>query len=627
MSQEAGTPLSSLENAIRRRLQGLAVQLDLRVVGAPPPGPIARSAQPLLAVRVTACSIHLACFAPAALVGAPCPECLDRRLMSMRTTGEQWAAQLGYPTEGNGAPFLIDSVCDTIGLLCRATSTHVLDGSRQQVWTLELPSQEVRRDELFADAFCSTCASGACASEEQARLALRAHVAARSGSSRIRGLLDYELPVNALVNPVCGAAAPSAIPGYVQSITAPVFGDYIQRAFDARPRTVTWSGLCLRTAESRVAGLLEALERQAGMLAHPAAVAAVDSYDKLAGRAMDPSLCFAYSEESYALGLGLTRFDKAMPIEWVWGYSLMQRRPLLVPRQLVYYDRIHPERRIKLIDNNSSGCALGACYEEAILKGLYELVERDSFVIAWHRRLSLPRIDPDSCLDRKTRLLLNRVDHLGFDIKLLDGRMDLKIPSVIALALRRDDEVGSLTVGAAASLDPEDAVRSALLECATTIVEIPAMFRAKEQHVRGLALDYSKVHAVMDHALLYAIPEMAARVTWLYSNPLQRSFDDCYRAERAWYAQGDIGADLEKVVCELQRCGLGEAVVVDLTTPEQHQLGLYTVRVIVPGLAPIDFGHPRNRVEHLPRLRTAPAVAGLAPAELSGRNPLPHPFP
>jgi ribosomal protein S12 methylthiotransferase accessory factor len=478
-------PLSSLEIAIRRCLQGLAVQLDLRFVGAPPPSAIPRSAQPLLAVRVTACSIHLACFAPYAPIGEPCPECLDRRMMSMRTKGEQWAAQLGYWTEGNGAPFLIDSVCDTVGLLCRAVSTRSVNRKRQQVWTLDLPSQEVRLDELFSDAFCSTCASATCTSAEQAMLALRAHVPARSGSSRICGLLDYELPVNALVNPICGAAAPLAIPGYVQSITAPVFGDYVQRAFDARPRTVSWSGLCLRTAESRVAGLLEALERQAGMLAHPKAIVAIDSYEQLADHAMDPSLCFAYSEESYALGLGLTRFDKTMPIEWVWGYSLMQRRPLLVPRQLAYYDRIHPERRTKLIDNNSSGCALGACHEEAILKGLYELVERDSFVIAWHRQLSLPRIDPDSCQDRKTRLLLNRVDHLGFDIKLLDGRMDLRIPSVIALALRRDDDVGSLTVGAAASLDPDEAVRSALLECATTIVEIPAMFRAQEQHVRG----------------------------------------------------------------------------------------------------------------------------------------------
>src|SRR6185437_472110 len=104
----------------------------------------------------------------------------------------------------------------------------------------------------------------------------------------------------------------------------------------------------------------------------------------------------------------------------------------------------------------------------------------DSFVLAWHRQLSLPHIDPASCTDRKTRLVLNRMDYLGFDISLLDGRLDMKVPTVIAVARRRDGQLGAMTVGGCASLDPNEAVRSALLECATSIVEMPAMFNAQE---------------------------------------------------------------------------------------------------------------------------------------------------
>jgi ribosomal protein S12 methylthiotransferase accessory factor len=621
-------PLALLGGAIAHHLRGHAVQLDLRFLAAQPHVAAGSGGEPTLVVRISAGFAHLAYFPATSAVGAPCPECFDRRALSMRTIEEQWAAHHGYWAEGVSSPFLLDTMCDTIGLLCAAQCEQAAARpGAQEVWTLDLASNEVRVDELLADSFCTSCSPSLFPTEENSQLALRERLRAQSGLGRMVPLLDFKLPAKALINPVCGAAAPAAIPGYVQSITAPVFAQYLQRAFESRARVVGWSGLCLRTDESSAAGLLEALERQAGMLAHPSATATVDSYRNLGERAMDPTLCFAYSEQCYEANLGLTRYDHDMAIEWVWGYSLMQRRPIMVPRQMAYYDRIHTDRRIKLADNNSSGCALGSCYEEAILKGLCELIERDSFVLAWHRQLSLPHIDPASCTDRKTRLVLNRMDYLGFDISLLDGRLDMKVPTVIAVARRRDGQLGAMTVGGCASLDPNEAVRSALLECATSIVEMPAMFNAQEKRIRSLVHDFSRVETVMDHSLLYAIPEMAAKLSWLHTNPTRRSFADSYRDDRDWHAQGDIGADLNKILRELGRCGIDDAVVVDLTTPEQRLLDLRTVRVIVPGLAPIDFGHPRNRVEHLPRLRLAPAAAGLASPAGHVGNVLPHPFP
>lgn len=70
-------------------------------------------------------------------------------------------------------------------------------------------------------------------------------------------------------------------------------------------------------------------------------------------------------------------------------------------------------------------------------------------------------------------------------------------------------------------------------------------------------------------------------------------------------------------------------VVVDQTLPEQRALGLHTVKVLVPGLIPIDFGWSRQRARHMPRTRTALREAGLRDTDLTadGLNPAPHPFP
>lgn len=72
-----------------------------------------------------------------------------------------------------------------------------------------------------------------------------------------------------------------------------------------------------------------------------------------------------------------------------------------------------------------------------------------------------------------------------------------------------------------------------------------------------------------------------------------------------------------------------DVIVVDQTMPEQRELGLTTVSVIVPGLLPIDFGWTRQRALDMPRLRTALGAAGLRPGELTDAelNLAPHPFP
>src|SRR5690606_41973306 len=68
---------------------------------------------------------------------------------------------------------------------------------------------------------------------------------------------------------------------------------------------------------------------------------------------------------------------------------------------------------------------------------------------------------------------------------------------------------------------------------------------------------------------------------------------------------------------------------VDQTAPEQRALGLHTVKVLVPGLLPLDFGWTRQRARHLPRTFTALREAGLRPGDLTEAdlNPGPQPYP
>ena len=75
------------------------------------------------------------------------------------------------------------------------------------------------------------------------------------------------------------------------------------------------------------------------------------------------------------------------PMDWVWGYSFLQERPILVPELLAYYSLSCGEG---FVYETSNGCALGGSLEEAIFHAIMEVVERDSFLLTWYARLPSP---------------------------------------------------------------------------------------------------------------------------------------------------------------------------------------------------------------------------------------------
>lgn len=580
-----------------------------------------------LVVRISGRNLHFARFPANKSDGCdrPCAECFDRRCIAWFSADAQWVIGLGYRLNGCPEYSLVTSATLVMANLLALRMTGMENDGPEDVLSFDLLTHEVTGAGLLPDPFCS-CAQADDGGAPRP-LVLRESLAAPLGDIRLKHLNDYDLPVRALVNPVCGAVGRGHIPGYAQTITAPVFGQYWQREVASKPRSVGWSGLCLRRADSELVGMLEALERQGGMqppTAPPFAIAA--TLRQLGAQAMDPTLSLAYNEESFARKLGLTRFGPDLACNWTWGHSLKQGRPVLVPTALAFYHRPGASDPVKLVDNNSSGCAMGSCVEEALLKSLLELIERDSFVITWLRMLSLPKIDPASVADDRVQLLASRLDYLGVDLSLLDARLDIDVPVIIAVARRRDKGLGAMAIGAAAHINPVEAIRSAMLEAATSITELPALVRHSEKHVHALAEDQYRVTTVMDHQMLYGLAAMAEQTRWLDVNTTVRSLAQAYPEWRPGIAI-DVGAEVTRLRQMLDRVGVEEVVVVDMTAREQRLIGLHTVRAIAPGLAPIDFGHPRNRAEALPRLWSAPLAAGFLADRSAPLNPAAHPFP
>ena len=376
----------------------------------------------------------------------------------------------------------------------------------------------------------------------------------------------------------------------------------------------------------------EALERVGGTRPRGRRTTVRASRNELGEEALDPRSLGLHSEEQYALpGFMMQPYDDDLELNWVWGYSHTEGRPVLVPEGYAYYRAHHyGSDAPPFVYEISNGCALGGCPEEAVLHGLIELIERDAFLMTWYGRLSAARLDLASAEDPTLPLMAERLaERDGYQVHAFDTTVEHGVPSVWVMAVHPSDDPRQVKAFCAggAGFDPERALMAAILEMAVMIPRQSTTLANEYGRVSAMVEDPRNVRVMDDHSLLYAHPKAFDRFAFLFQkqelNPIGKHYAGAFRPRNP-----DIGDDLREVVARLSQWGL-QVVSVDQTTAEHRAEGFSCAKVIVPGLVPMTFGHDYRRLTGLPRLLTVPRVLGhrerdLTPEEL---NPHPHPFP
>lgn len=578
---------------------------------------------------------------PSAAPGRPCPQCLSRRWQAVRSVALREALETGPDTGTRAAgesPYVTPFAAAALaGLIAAHTGAAATDGPPSTggfaaVQLVDLETLRVRRYPLVPDPECPRCGTPEQDTAHAATLTLHPAPKHRPGSFRVRDISAYPLPLEPYANPVCGSLGPSVVHDVSSTSTSATIGCFSMRSGDYLRETF-WGGHADTFAHSVRIGVLEGLERYAGMRARAKRAVVRDSLDGLRARGertVDPRECGLYSDGFHRANPWVEPFRPDREIAWVWGCSLRDGQPVLVPEVLTYYHTPGLDQRF--VQESSNGCASGGSLEEAAYFGLMEVVERDAFLLTWYGRAALPEIDPGS-VPRTARHMVDRLEMYGYEARFFDTRITFPIPVITGVAVRPDGGPGRMCFGAGAGLDPDAALTAALCEIATDAVNLPGRTERDEARLRAMATDFHKVEALHDHPLAYGIPEMGDHAAFLLGEPgavrpPRRSMAELYGDGSVPPVSDDLRADLLSCVGAVTAEG-HDVIVVDQTMPEQRELGLTTVSVLVPGLLPIDFGWTRQRALGMPRLRTALHRAGLRERDLTPQdfNPAPHPFP
>ena len=368
-------------------------------------------------------------------------------------------------------------------------------------------------------------------------------------------------------------------------------------------------GAGMTRAEAAAAAVGEAIERYA-LSTVPLERIFVASASELGDEAVTPERFALFSERQHAQpGFPFAAFTRTARVPWVDGLVLPHGEHVWVPAELVFLSDLAVDGE-RIGYATSSGAACAATRDEALERGLCELLERDAFMITWANRLELPLLDwrGDEKVDELDRALFAPT---GLRYSAVDLSVFHRLPSVLGVVRAPDGYAGALGVGAGTAVSSVRAWWKALVEA------FAARSAGAKLALRGGG---DVVGTFEDHIRRYAEPRPESM--FLDASVRRSRIADVPRLP------GAAPADRVTELCERVEAAGSNAYAVDVTSTDIRALGLVVMKVVAPELCALDVVHGARFLGGR-RLYEAAWRLGLRPEPLreSDVNPHPHPFP
>ncbi len=344
------------------------------------------------------------------------------------------------------------------------------------------------------------------------------------------------------------------------------------------------------------------------------------SYAELKDEAMDIFSVVNFSETQLKeKEFQIFRYDKNSKFWWVKGFSLTQKREILVPAQLVYVPYQFIKEKIIRFPI-STGAAAGVSLSSALLRGIYEVIEREAFIVNYLNMLSREKVEIE-------KPIINKINKIyrdyNLELHVIDITTDIPVYTFLAVIVDKTGKGPAISVGAKTSHDPIEAFIGAVEEAQPSRAWIRDLMKNPKMKDKIKKLrnknNWKNITTFEERGLLWSNYKMIAHLRFWIRNPKAKKLNSLKstfksRAEKK----------LSKLIKILKRKEM-EVIYVDLTTPDIEILGFKVVKVIIPQMHPLYFD---ERFKYLggERLYKIPEYLGYQPKSENELNKVPHPF-
>lgn len=512
-------------------------------------------------------------FGPSSASGEVCWSCVTTRLLGNRL------GQHALPDDVSAAtsppPAMLPSQVDgALNLVAAYLARRIGAGGKPDIGgaihVLDPGRLEIARHAVLADPACA-CGGGANAARQEIRLDQGNSWTRYENGYRLASVAETYARISGLVSPIAGL-----IPELSRSDQYPSSYIYYARhghhiaqglAGNRIAGKPSWAcGKGTSDIEARVSCIAEAIERYScGYFGNEPTVRA--RFGEL-DNAIHPERILLFSDAQYENRLAShasvndfnwipERFNPELPVDWRECRSLDGSGSAFIPAMLCYMNYPDADGH-RFCRADSNGCATGNSMEEALLFGLFELIERDAVSIWWFNRIAAPRVDVASFRDHAVNRGMAALKAENRETVVLDITTDIGVWTFACVSWDATN-LDRIYIGYGTHLEPTIAIRRSLNE----VMQVASYVKENGAPRHTAMGDWLSTATVRNLPFLAGD---AANVRPAEAYP--------------HLATGNLVSDIGNCVARLGARGLG-TYYVNMTRGRSL---LPTVRVVVPGL-------------------------------------------
>jgi len=303
-------------------------------------------------------------------------------------------------------------------------------------------------------------------------------------------------------------------------------------------------------------------------------------------------------------------------ISWIEGEDLIRKGKTMLPAQKVFLGFPYPKDELIYTHAMSTGLACGSSYAHAALSAIYEVIERDSFMLTWLFKMPGIRIEIDSIRDSYLWELYNHIRKylIGEDCLFIYDISRTKGVWTILTFIRNDmPDAYGLIVSSASHTNPELALIKALEElCQSQSFAYQNLF--KECGKQYQCLEKTELDTLHKHFFYYSTGRHGKNIDFISSSDRSTRLSKMVNYSRKTYDD-----ELEYLTL-LFRDNCQSLYIADVTKPEICSSGFFVLKAIISEYVDLVPSHKFKNQKNS-RLQDFREKFG---AEL---NDDPHPFP
>lgn len=337
------------------------------------------------------------------------------------------------------------------------------------------------------------------------------------------------------------------------------------------------------------------------------------SYKDLGKNAIHPSEYALFHDKQHEDSrFGIKKFDENVEVSWFPTHDLTSGETVYCPGQFIFLPFTMDKNWIN--SNTSTGLSAHTNYYKALLGGLYEVIERDSFVMTWMQSIVPPKI----IIDQKIQDYLDSYFPKHYQWHFFDVTYDLEVPTVFGFCFGETEYGEFVAVGSSTRSTMGDALKKVIQEIGQAIPYFRYLLGEKKDWQPSD--DFNEIRDFEQHSIFYLKRKDLWHVFDKWIDAEQNRKIDFHESQ-----QNTPQEEIKRIVKILKDKNYN-VLVKDLTTPDIRQIGFYSVKVFVPqllqmaGIYPFYFSGGK-------RLYEVPAKLGYVANDYDNLNKYPHPFP